>query len=128
MAKDDYDVIVFKILVYLYAVTKGKEIFIQQKYDKAIDRKNINEEYLLRVYQMMSDEGLIKNAKFTSAWGGDLIPLFAESDLMITAKGIHYLEENDKMKKVAGYLAEKADTIVNLLITAGLEYLLQQVR
>ena len=126
MAKDDYDVIVFKVLTYLYAVTKGKVVFTQQKYDKAIGRKNIDEEYLLRVYRMMSDEGLIENASFTKAWGNDIIPLFAESDLTITAKGIHYLEDNDKMKKVAEYLSEKADTIINLIIAAGLEHILSK--
>ena len=52
MAKDDYDVIVFKILTYLYALLKGKEIFDQAKYDKAISKKDINEEYLLRVYKI----------------------------------------------------------------------------
>ncbi|MBR1450547.1 MAG: hypothetical protein IJ591_02410 [Lachnospiraceae bacterium] len=31
-AKDDYNVIVFKILTYLYALLKGKEIFDQANY------------------------------------------------------------------------------------------------
>ncbi len=120
MAKDDYDVIVFKILTYLYALLKGKEIFDQAKYDKAISKKDINEEYLLRVYKMMSDEGLIEELAFKRAWGQDLIALFDESDMIITAKGIHYLEENDKMKKVGQYLLDKADTIANLVISTGL--------
>ena len=82
MAKDDYDVIVFKILTYLYALLKGKEIFDQAKYDKAISKKDINEEYLLRVYKMMSDEGLIEELAFKRAWGQDLIALFDESDMI----------------------------------------------
>ena len=49
MAKDDYYVVAFKILSYLYAVLKSKEVFTQQKYDKAIGKKNIDEEYLNRI-------------------------------------------------------------------------------
>lgn len=120
MAKDDYYVIVFKVLTYLYAVLKGREIFEQFKYDKAIGKKDINEEYLLRVYAMMSDEGLIKQLTFERAWGQDIIAFFDESELMITPKGIQHLEENDKMKKVGQYLLKKADTIASLAISAGL--------
>ena len=125
MAKDDYYVIVFKILVYLYAVFRGKEAFRQERYDKAIGKKNINEEYLLRIYKMMSDEGYIEKLSFTRAWGSDLIPLFDESELKITQKGIDHIETNDKMKTAGRYLAEKADTISNLAIAAGLSHLVQ---
>lgn len=125
MAKDDYYVIVFKILVYLYAVFRGKEAFRQERYDKAIGKKNINEEYLLRIYKMMSDEGYIEKLSFTRAWGSDLIPLFDESGLKITQKGIDHIETNDKMKTAGRYLAEKADTISNLAIEAGLSHLVQ---
>ena len=125
MAKDDYYVIVFKILVYLYAVFRGKEVFRQECYDKAIGKKNINEEYLLRIYKMMSDEGYIEKLSFTRAWGSDLIPLFDESELKITQKGIDHIETNDKMKTAGRYLAEKADTISNLAIAAGLSHLVQ---
>lgn len=122
MAKDDYDVIVFKILTYLYAVTKGKIVFIPNEYHHTIGR-DINEDYLLRIYKMMSDEGLVEKLSFAKPWGGALIPLFDETDITITAKGIHYLEDNDKMKSVGGYLKDKADTIINLAFAIGLEYL-----
>ena len=125
MAKDDYYVIVFKILVYLYAVFRGKEVFRQERYDKAIGKKNINEEYLLRIYKMMSDEGYIEKLSFTRAWGSDLIPLFDEGELKIMQKGIDHIETNDKMKTAGRYLAEKADTISNLAIAAGLSHLVQ---
>jgi hypothetical protein len=123
MGKDDYDVIVFKILTYLYAVFKGKEIFEQIKYDKAIGKKYIDEEYLSRIYKLMSDEGLISNATFRATWQNIYIPLFEEKDIEITAKGIHYLEDNDKMKTVGKYLLENADVIVNVAISAGIETL-----
>lgn len=123
MAKDDYDVIVFKILTYLYAVFKGKEVFVQKNYDYAIGRKDINNDYLNRIYKAMSDEGLVEKLSFTKTWGATYIPLFEENELTITPKGIHYLEENDKMKVVGNYLKDKADSIINLAITIGLGHL-----
>ena len=125
MAKDDYFVISFKILAYLYAVLKGKEIFSKQKYDKAIGKKELNEEYLNRIYKMMSDDGLIEEVVFTKAWGNVYIPLFEENELQITSKGIQFLEENDSMKKAGNFLQDKADVICNVLIAAGLEYLIK---
>lgn len=125
MAKDDYFVISFKILAYLYAVLKGKEFFSKQKYDKAIGKKELNEEYLNRIYKMMSDDGLIEEVVFTKAWGNVYIPLFEENELQITSKGIQFLEENDSMKKAGKFLQDKADVICNVLIAAGLEYLIK---
>lgn len=125
MAKDDFYVIVYKILVYLYAEFKGKEIFEQIRYDKAIGKKNIDEEYLYRVYMMMSDEGFIETLTFVKAWGNDIIPLFDEKDLKITAKGIDYLEQNDRMKAVGKFMAEKVDTIAKLAIEVGLSYIMR---
>lgn len=124
MAKDDYDVIVFKILTYLYAVLKGKEVFTKDKYYLAIGKKNIDEQYLHRIYKLMSDEGLVDELAFTRAWGSVVIPLFSESDMMITAKGIHYLEENDKMKAAGRFLSDKADIIISLIEKAGLGLLI----
>lgn len=123
MAKDDYDVIVFKILTYLYAVMKGRISFIPNEYHHAIGSKDINNDYLIRIYKMMSDEGLVEKLNFTKPWEGTLIPLFNECNITITAKGIHYLEENDKMKTAGKYLKEKADTIINLAIAIGLEHI-----
>ena len=125
MAKDDYHVIVYKVLVYLYAILKGKEMFEQIRYDKAIGRKSINEDYLFRVYKMMSDEGLIEELTFTKAWGNDIIPMFDEKDMRITTKGIDYIEQNDKMKEIGKILAEKVDTIAKLAIEAGLSHIMR---
>ena len=125
MVKDDYFVIAFKVLAYLYAVLKSKEVFSQKKYDKAIGKKEINEEYLNRIYKMMSDDGLIEGAVFQKAWGNVYIPLFEENELQITSKGIQFLEENDSMKRAGRFLQDKADVICNVLISAGLEYLIR---
>ncbi len=80
---------------------------------------------MLRVYNMMSEEGLLENVNFTRAWGSDLIPLFNEKDIVISVGGIRYLEENDKMKKVGEYLLNKADVVATMLIEYGFQKLMQ---
>ena len=59
MAKDDYDVVVFRILVYLYAIFKGKQIFDQHIFLKVISK--VEEDYLYRVLEMMQSKGLMKD-------------------------------------------------------------------
>ena len=58
MAKDDYDVVVFRILVYLYAIFKGKQIFDQHIFLKVISK--VEEDYLYRVLEMMRSKSLIR--------------------------------------------------------------------
>lgn len=45
MAKDDYDVVVFKISTYLYACMKRKIFFGVDTFNATISMKNINEAF-----------------------------------------------------------------------------------
>jgi hypothetical protein len=69
MAKDDYDVVVFKILTYLYACLKRKALFDDEVFKQLIDKQNVADEYLAEVLHMMSEERLISGLIFTKAWG-----------------------------------------------------------
>lgn len=99
MAKDDYDVIAYKILVYLYACMKGKAVFNKEVFHKAI-KAEISDDYLTKILKLMKDEELISGAVITKAWGGAYILSSEISDLEITAKGIRYLNENDPIRKL----------------------------
>ncbi|MDU5527001.1 MAG: YjcQ family protein [Finegoldia magna] len=57
MAKDDYNVIVFKILIYLYAVLKRITVFDINELKMAVG--GINENYLNDLLEMMQKEGFI---------------------------------------------------------------------
>lgn len=46
MAKDDYDVLVFKILLYYYGVLKREIAYTDVSFKAAIKYKDISEEYL----------------------------------------------------------------------------------
>lgn len=103
MAKDDYDVIVCKVLVYLYAILKGKikkDPFFLFALTKDFP---VTEEYFGYVIENMQEEGYIKGARIKKAWGGDYV-IFNLEEVEITPKGIHHLQENSKLKKIANTL------------------------
>ena len=114
MAKDDYDVIAYRVLVYLYACMKRKILFEDVTFQAAV-RKNVeSDEYFASILRMMQDEGYIRGLMFTDAWGGDFILASDIRNARITAAGIHYLQENSKMKKVGEALKESVDIISKL--------------
>lgn len=115
MARDDYDAIVFKILVYLYAVFKRKIPFEKLTFKKATKYDEINEQYFNSVLDMMQKEGLIDGVVFVKAWGHDLILASDLEDMAITYNGIHYLKENDKMSKAKTFLLENVELITSLI-------------
>lgn len=120
MSKDDYRVIKYKVLLYLYACLKRRIIFDQATYDKAIGKEAVDESYLANIYRMMQEEGLIDGAAVTRAWGSVAVMVSEESDIRITARGIGYLEENGTMKKVGRYLTDRLDIVADLIRVVGL--------
>ena len=115
MAKDDYDVIVYKILLYLYGVMKRIIIFQEASFNMTISRAKISEEYLADVLRMMQGEGLIDGAEIIKAWGNDYILTNDISEISITAAGIRYLKENSTMKKVGDALEKVPGALSNLI-------------
>ena len=120
MAKDDYDIIAYRVLVYLYAVMKRKIMFETATFNTAVRKHVESDEYFAEVLQMMQNEGLIQGLVFITAWGGDLIIASDVENAKITVKGIHYLEENDKMKGIGEKLKGAVDIIAKLAGMIGL--------
>ena len=119
MAKDDYDVIVYRVLMYLYACLKRKILFEKATFDAAV-RKNVeSEEYFVKVLHMMQDEGLIKGLCFARAWGVDILASDM-SDAEITAAGVRYLKDNSVMNRIGEKLKEAVDIIASLASKVGL--------
>lgn len=115
MAKDDYDTIVFKILLYLYAVLKRKITFDEQAFYHAIGFKNIDNDYFINILYMMHEDGLIDGIVLKKAWGNTYILCSDLIDMTITSNGIHYLNDNKKMNKIKEYLLSNVDTIASLI-------------
>ena len=115
MAKDDYDVIVFKILLYFYGCLKHDIKFEQVTFEKTVGMKDISEEYFTQILRMMKAEGFIEGVSFTKAWGGEYIRLSNLSNIMITPTGIHYLKENSTMQKIKNHIANGVDLVAKLV-------------
>lgn len=104
MAKDDYDVIVFKILTYLYRKLKNKYEDETYLYPLTNDFP-INEGYFLSILEDLEEKKYVKHLKLTKAWGGDIVG-YDLSKLTITGDGITYLRDNSRMRKLINIIKE----------------------
>ena len=114
MAKDDYDVIVYRILVYLYACLKHKIMFEEEVFLATVCRNVESEEYFADILRMMQKEGYIEGLVFANPWGNEWILGNDIENARITPEGIHYLQDNSRMKKVGEMLKESVDIIAKL--------------
>jgi len=100
MAKDDYYVIVGKILTYLYCKLKGKT-------DKGVEYLSPNTEdfpisldYWEFVLKSMYERDLIDGLYMLTTPNGDIINIAVTERIHITVEGIDFLQDNSKIKKV----------------------------
>ena len=115
MAKDDYDVLVFKILLYYYGVLKREIAYTDVSFKAAIKYKDISEEYLSDVIYMMQEDGYISGMTFVNTWGNNRLAIGDFSYISISSKGIDYIQNNNKMKKVKDHLLEYPELITSLI-------------
>lgn len=100
MAKDDYEVIACKILVYFYRKMKGKISPEEANYYlyPQTPQFPITQEYLNVVLIDLINDGYIADANITRAWGGD-VALVDTDKARITIKGIEFLRENSTIDR-----------------------------
>lgn len=98
MVKDDYYVIVGKILVYLYARFKDIEKKEPSGYLIPMSKEfPISKDYFNRAVAEMEKHGYIE-VNITRAWGGDIVSVDIDN-MVITQEGIDYLRENSGIRK-----------------------------
>lgn len=106
MSNNDYDVIVCKVLVYLYK--KYKRIDVPKDYLTPMTKDfPVCQETFDETLAMMLGEGLIKGFEYIEAFGGDEI-IVLESNIKITPTGIHYLKDNYIMRSLVEKIPEAA--------------------
>lgn len=105
MAKDDYFVIVYQILAYLYRCLKDGEQVQESMLRHDSPLLNINETYWSYVIENMLRQEFIEGVSVAKAWGNQCCFLNLDS-ARITPKGIEYLCENTTMKKAYRFLKE----------------------
>lgn len=106
MAKDDMNLIMFKILAYLYeCMVKGIAVNEDNfKAENCFFAKDLNQSYINDICKMLEDDGYTKGFVFANTWGGEIIVL--SYNAKITPLGFEFLKENKAMKKVYNYLKE----------------------
>ena len=94
MAKDDYFVLVYKLLTILYTTLKNGKVVTDSELKELSEGLPLNYwEYILK---SLSEDGYITGVKPISSLSGNSIQI---TTLQITPKGIEYLQDNSKMKK-----------------------------
>lgn len=100
MAKNDYFVVVYRILTYLYQCFMAGEAPDKDMFGP--DALGINNGYWTNVMESISNEGYVTGvAVITCIGAAPGVKLIAPK---ITQKGIEYLQDNSKMKKAADFL------------------------
>jgi hypothetical protein len=109
MAKDDYFVIVYRLLKYLYdCLKKSKKL---NRDVLTSDFFGIEEEYWEYILRNLLSDGYIEGVTVVPVMGIQGGALKVGSNFQITPKGILYLEENSMFQKVKGFVTDIA-TIV----------------
>lgn len=109
MSADDYEVVVYKVLTYLYACLKAG---VEPSTPKAKEVAGVNDVYWDSVMQWMFAKGLV-TAVVANGWHGR-----AYSGVQITGDGAMYVKDNSKMAEVKAFLGKAFETVIEGAIAA----------
>lgn len=107
MAKDDYFVITYRILTYLYECFKQGEAPDTSLFGP--DALGISNGYWGNIMESLLSEGYIRGIAVMPRMGGGFGIRLLE--LRITQKGIEFLQDNSKMAKAKNFLKTFKETI-----------------
>lgn len=109
MARDDYFVLVYKLLKILYLTLKSGKAVTNDELKKLSE--GIPLDYWEYILKSLNEEGYITGIVPVNTLSGNSIKII---NLQITPKGIEYLQENSKMKK-AGEFVKKLPQWIELI-------------
>lgn len=110
MSKNDYFVIVYRILTYLKdCFMSGDNPDIEMIGPDAL---KISNGYWTNTVESIFNEGYVTGVYTVPRANG--APGIKLADFKITQKGLEYLDDNSKMKKVAKFLRAAKETIPGL--------------
>lgn len=107
MAKDDYYVIVYRILSYLYACLKSG--VKPQEDDISPQTLKIEPSYWIYIIENLQNSGFINGVYVGKLLGGT--PTVKMQDIQITPDGISYLQGNSSMQKALEFLKSLKEII-----------------
>lgn len=110
MAKDDYHVIVYQILSYLYQRLKNGEDVDGRQISSRSDFFRINEKYWNYIIINMARSGFISGVILLDENNAD-IRVTGLDRAQITPLGIEYLTENSTMEKAKQFFKDAKEII-----------------
>lgn len=110
MARDDYFLLVYRILTYLYrCIRECKKP--DKEYLKPLTKDfPIEYGYWVYILENILREGYVENIVIIPIDGTEPIIKILD-DVRITPKGIEYLQENSSLKKAAKFVKETIEMI-----------------
>lgn len=116
MAKDDMDVIMYKILRYLYECMKAGRS--PELCDICYDCQmfQIPESYWNHILYELIEAGYVRG--FLSRGTKDGILITMTGSAAITMDGVHFLEENSRMRKAGEFLGKAFEIVLGTVIGA----------
>jgi hypothetical protein len=115
MSKDDYHVIVFKVLTYFYECLKAGVV---PKLEKASELASVEPVYWGNIVSMMLENGYIADVSRTRYKCADPQDQIWVGRPRITENGIEYLMTNSLMAKAKTLLGETFFAVVQTAIAA----------
>lgn len=105
MARNDYFVLAYRILAYLYDCLKeGNPVDISRLGNS--EELNISCAYWEYIFRHLYEAGYIEGISLFQTVGQQTPAVKIERNVMITPKGIEYLQENSTMEKAKKFLKE----------------------
>lgn len=109
MARDDYFVLAYRILIYLYACLKdGREPDINTI---SAEELRINDSYWEYIMRHLCTDGFVEGVALVSVTGRRTPAIRLSENIMITPDGIDFLQNNSAMSKAKEFLKTIKDII-----------------
>lgn len=105
MARDDYYVVVYQILAYLYTQLKAGDPVDQNLLKHDSKYLQINEKYWLYIMEHLVLEGYIEHITIKKTWGNQVVVSGLEN-CRITPAGIAFLCDNTFIEKAKHFLKD----------------------
>lgn len=113
MKKDDYFVIVYRILAYLYECMKAGESADLEYLRYGTEQFPINQIYWSTIWENILEQGYVRGATPVLIVGGRN-GIKIGPDVRITAAGIQYMMENTAIEKAKDFLREIKEIVPGL--------------
>ena len=114
MARDDYFVIAYRILAYLYACLKSGELPDISYISADSDAINISPNYWEYIIRHLYEDGYIEGISLVTVAGRSAPGIKINMDFMITPSGIDFLQNNSAMSRARDFLKTLKETIPGL--------------